>query len=138
MLVCVEREREKERDGWRKQIQICLAAQDTIFSSCVGNGGTSARCALKLFNHFFRLSVKDREYSNKCWPVFVGVAVNKGTQCSFKVFVLDQFVRARREEGDEAVGVGTCKVSVFFRVARSEKSVTLYPSHSYTHKQATH
>lgn len=47
---------------------------------------------------------------------------------------------ASGEEGDEAVGVGACKVSVFFRVARSAKRLTLYPSHSYTHthKQATH
>lgn len=45
---------------------------------------------------------------------------------------------ASGEEGDEAVGVGACKVSVFFRVACSAKRLTLYPSHSCTHKQATH
>lgn len=124
---------------WRKHpfLPGCTRLHFYIFSSFTGNSGASARCVFKLFNHFSCLSVKDWEYSSKCWCVFVGIAVNTGTHCSFKVFVLDWFVRARREEGDEAVGVGACEVSVFFQGWPALQRLTLCPSHSYTQTSNT-
>lgn len=69
------------------------------------------------------------------WCMFVGVAVNKGTQCSLKAFVPHRFGEIR---GVRLWASGHAKRVCFFRVACSVKTLTSYSSHSYTHKLASH